>query len=177
MQNNKLKLKKAFTLIETLVAVTILSAAVAGPMALSIKSIGSAAVSQDQLVAFYLGQEVMEYVRNVRDTNLIGGNNWLNGLTDCLLSTSPNGCYIDVIKSPIIIAVCGTSCPKLDFDGVNYTYKTGGTDGNSIFIRTIKIELPFKGNNDEAKVSISVKWTGKYGGKTMNLEDNVFNWR
>ena len=44
-------------LIETLVAVTILSAAVVGPMVLSIKNIGTASVSQDQLVAFYLGQE------------------------------------------------------------------------------------------------------------------------
>src|SRR3989338_10664612 len=103
MRNNKLKLKKAFTLIETLVAVTILSAAVAGPMALSIKSIGSAAVSQDQLVAFYLGQEVMEYVRNVRDTNLIGGNNWLKGLTDFLFFTNPKSFFINVFKKTNII--------------------------------------------------------------------------
>ena len=172
-----LKFKTGVTLIETLVAITILSAAVAGPMVLSIKNIGIAAVSKDQLVAFYLGQEVIEYVRNVRDTNLIGGNNWLNGLTDCLLSTSPNGCYIDVIKSPIIIAVCGTSCPKLDFDGVNYTYKPGGTDGNTAFIRTVKIDDTVGIGGDEAKVNISVKWTGKYGGKIVNLQDNIFNWR
>src|SRR3989338_1659516 len=100
IENWKLKIEnsrcgRGFTLIETLVAVTILSAAVAGPMVLSIKSIGSASVSQDQLVAFYLGQEVVEYIRNIRDTNLISGNNWLDGLTDCLLSSGPNGCYID----------------------------------------------------------------------------------
>ena len=59
MKKNGLKFKKAFTLIETLVAITILSAAVAGPMALSIKNIGIAAVSKDQLVAFYLGQVVI----------------------------------------------------------------------------------------------------------------------
>ena len=94
----KHKLKHGFTLIETLVAITILSAAVAGPMVLSIKNIGTAAVSQDQLVAFYLGQEVFEYVKNTRDTNLLNeSSDWLAGLDNCKISGSA-GCYIDVIK-------------------------------------------------------------------------------
>ena len=170
MRNNKLKLKKAFTLIETLVAVTILSAAVAGPMALSIKSIGSASVSQDQLVAFYLGQEVMEYVRNIRDTNLINSSNdWTNGLGAC---KGVAGCYIDVKNNTV--TDCGTGCPKLKFDGQNYNYASGN---DTIFTRTVKIDDTVGVGGDEAKVSISIKWTGKYGGKTMNLEDNVFNWR
>jgi prepilin-type N-terminal cleavage/methylation domain-containing protein len=99
--------KRGFTLIETLVAVTILSAAVAGPMVLSIKSIGSASVSQDQLVAFYLGQEVVEYVRNVRDTNLIKSNGWLDRLSDCKGANGSAGCYIDVINDSI--TDCGTA--------------------------------------------------------------------
>ena len=178
MRNNKLKSKtNGFTLIETLVAIFILSAALASPMVLSIKSIGSASVSRDQLVAFYLGQEVVEYVRNVRDTNLISGNNWLDGLTDCLLSSGPNGCYIDVIKSPATVTVCETNCPKLDFDGINYTYKLGGGDGNTIFTRTVKIDDTIGIGGDEAKISVSIEWTSRYGGKTMNLEDNLFNWR
>ncbi len=192
MRNNKLKLKRAFTptpvfakkklvwgftLIETLVAITILSAAVAGPMILSIKSISSASVSQDQLVAFYLGQEVIEYARNVRDTNLISGNNWLNGLDVCKSADGSASCYIDVIKNPITVTVCGTNCPRLDFDGANYTYKSDGTDGNTVFTRTVKIENPVGTNYDEAKISVFVEWTGKYGGKTMNLQDNIFNWK
>ena len=173
MKKNE-KLKFGFTLIETLVAITILSAAVAGPMVLSIKNIGTASVSQDQLVAFYLGQEVFEYARNVRDTNILSeSSDWLGGLDVC----KTNGCYIDVIKSPVTMVACGTNCPKLDFNGVNYTYKPGGADGNSIFTRTVKIENPVGTNSDEAKISVSVKWTGKYGEKAMNLQDNIYNWR
>ena len=67
-------------------------------MVLSIKNIGTAAVSQDQLVAFYLGQEVFEYVKNTRDTNLLNeSSDWLAGLDNCKISGS-TGCYIDVIK-------------------------------------------------------------------------------
>ena len=172
MKKFKLKFKAGFTLIETLVAVTILSAAVAGPMVLSIKSISSASVSQDQLVAFYLGQEVIEYVRNVRDTNLINSSgDWLNGLNDCEISGSA-GCYIDVIKNPVTVTDCEVACSnKLKFDGTNYNY-TSVSDTN--FIRTVKIT---RLTADEAQIDVKVEWTGKYGAKTMTLQDNIFNWR
>ena len=177
MKKEKLNFKKAFTLVETLVAVMILSIAVVGPMFSSAQNIKLASFSQNQLVAFYLGQEAIEYVRNVRDTNLIGGNNWLNGLTDCLLSTSPNGCYIDVKNDEV--DTCGTSCSnKLRFDGVNYNYAPiSALNKETIFSRTVKIENPFNGNGDEAKVSITVNWMDRDIIKTMNLQDNIFNWR
>ena len=175
MKKNELKFKKAFTLIETLVAITILSAAVAGPMVLSIKNIGTASVSQDQLVAFYLGQEVIEYVRNVRDTNILKESvDWLDGLDVC----KTNGCYIDVLNETDPITDCGTSgCVnrlKFDKDTGKYNYTS---DEETIFTRTVKIENPVGTNSDEAKISVSIKWTGKYGEKIMNLQDNIFNWR
>lgn len=171
MKNKNLKC--GFTLIETLVAVTILSAAMVGPMILSIKNIGTASVSQDQLVAFYLGQEVIEYVRNVRDTNLINSSDdWLDGLIIC--TTSVAGCYIDVINNTV--NDCGTACSdNLKFDGINYTYEL--LDEETVFARTVKIENPVGINSDEAKIEVTVSWTGKYGAKTMKLQDNIFNWR
>ena len=99
---------------------------------------------------------------------------WLDGLENCKVNDSV-GCYVDVKNNTV--TDCGTGCPKLDFNGVNYTYKTDGTDGNSIFTRTVRIDDTVGVSGDEAKVSVSVKWTGKYGGKTVNLQDNIFNWR
>ena len=173
--------KHGFTLIETIVAVAILSAAVAGPMVLSIKNIGTASVSQDQLVAFYLGQEVVEYVRNVRDTNIINASSdWLNGLSAC---KGVSGCYID-IKNNIAPIVCDPDpkgCPKIKFNEnlKNYNYQpvVAGLNKETSFIRTVKIDNSIRTDGDEAKISIALKWTSKYGEKTMILQDNIFNWR
>lgn len=176
MKSNKLKQKTTgFTLIETLVAIFILSSAVAGPMVLSIKNISSASVSRDQLVAFYLGQEVLEYIRNVRDTNLINSNYWLEGLDECRTDSQPSGCYIDVLKDVTdvdAIKSCDPGgCPKIKFNGQNYSY-TSGDDSN--FTRTVKMVGI---GSDEAEVNVSVSWTSRYGDRTMKLQDNIFNWR
>src|SRR3989338_3109725 len=147
MKNEKLKF--GFTLIETLVAITILSAAVAGPMVLSIKNIGTASVSQDQLVAFYLGQEVFEYARNVRDTNILKESaDWLGGLENFKASGSA-GCYADVKNNTV--TNCGAvSCSnKLKFDGQNYNYTNGE---ETPFIRTVKIDDTVGDGGDEAKI-------------------------
>jgi len=190
-----LKFKSGFTLVETLVAIAILSAAIAGPLVLSIKNIGTANTSQDQLVAFYLGQEVIEYVRNVRDTNLIeksldGGVvfNWLKGLEDCI----KNDCYIDVAKESDDerVKACLGACPALTLDkstGVSGVYSYDPSGDKTPFTRTVKITKidptdDGSENYDEAKVEVEMTWKSKYGYgkdklKTMKLQDHIFNWR
>lgn len=76
----------AFTMIETLVAITILTMSVAAPLTLAAKSLQAAQYSRDQIVAFNLAQEAIEVVRAQRDSNLIqivAGNatlDWLEGV-------------------------------------------------------------------------------------------------
>lgn len=180
--------QKGFTLVETLVAIAILSAAIAGPLVLSIKNIGTANTSQDQLVAFYLGQEVIEYVRNVRDTNLIGKNlddtnfDWLKGLKDpCVSDDMSKTCYIDVASTADedeIVVSCNGACPNLKLKDNVYGYDYSGSP--TPFIRTVKITSPVDKNDDEAQVDVTMTWKSKYGKdklKTMKLQDHIFNWR
>lgn len=167
--NNRIK---GFTLLETIVAIAILALAIMGPLELAARSIGLANVSKNQIIAFYLAQDAMEYVKNVRDTNfLTTGANWLNGFDDC---RGVSGCYVDIPNDSI--NSCTGNCPVLKYDGGGLYYNhVAGTD--SVFTRTVKITNPVGGNADEARAQITVSWNEKMGQKTFTIEDNIFNWK
>lgn len=158
---------KGFTLIETLVAIAVLGMAIVGPLTLAIKSIGSAAISQNQITASYLAQEAIEYIKNHRDNNFLQNNDWLYGLKSCL---GGNTCYIDVINGEINTCI---DCPKIrfDFDNKQYNYKNGD---ETIFTRTVKIS---EKTIDETEIKVEVKWQEKFGEKSFTLQDNIFNWK
>ena len=66
------------------------------------KGLASAEAARLEITAFYLAQEAIEYVRNVRDTNALAGyggtSDWLIGDEDIsLLDTcfAPEGCGVD----------------------------------------------------------------------------------
>lgn len=176
--------KNGFTLIETIVAVAILSMAVAGPLTLATKNIGAAAVSSDQIIAFYLAQEATEYVRNKIDTNILNGKalegEWLDGIKDCV--DNENGCYVNINKGSGSIEGCLTSnCDEADsdaqlkFEDGYYVKASEHPDAvGTAFKRIIKI---VNINADEAGVSATVSWTSKYGEKHFTMHDDIYNWR
>src|SRR3954462_3848275 len=77
---------RGFTLLETMVAVSLLAVAIVAPMSLTAQSLASAYYARDEVTAFYLAQEGLEVVRNIRDNNILqnsqGGAtvNLLNGI-------------------------------------------------------------------------------------------------
>ncbi len=52
-----------FTIVETLVAVTVLMIAIAGPMVAASKGLNTALYARDQMTATFLAQEVMEVIK------------------------------------------------------------------------------------------------------------------
>ena len=105
------KQKKGFTIIETLVAITLLTISVTGPLALAAKGLAYSNYVRDEITAFYLANEGIDAVRNLRDTytrtggttNWIGqtkdasGNVVTSGLDRC---DRGEGCYFDVWDTP-----------------------------------------------------------------------------
>jgi len=171
-------LKKGFTLVETIVAVAILSMAVAGPLTLAIKNIGAAAVSSDQIIAFYLAQEGTEFVRNKIDENILNGSalldgEWLKDIKNYCVD-NPNGCYVSINQSGGSFGECSSSdCleGKLKFDE---TYYSSSGEQGTAFTRKIKINNT---SADEAQVSATVSWTSKYGERSFTMHDDIYNWR
>src|SRR6185436_5660312 len=77
---------KGFSIIETIVAIAILSVALAAPLTLAQRGLNSAVYARDQVAAFFLAQEAIEYVHNIRDNNNYTKVNqaaWLSGLSNC----------------------------------------------------------------------------------------------
>src|SRR3954462_4723522 len=62
---------RGFTLLETMVAVTLLAVAIVAPMSLTVQSLTSAYYARDEVTAFYLAQEGVESVRDFRDNNIL----------------------------------------------------------------------------------------------------------
>lgn len=170
--------QNAFTLIETLVAISLLMVAIVGPMGLAAKGVSSVIESKNQIIAFYLAQEGIEYIRLQRDNNTFLGLGWLTGLESCLVDLNVNGCRVDVTAPANNINACNdATCIPLRYDSLNdvyYTYSGGGSE--TIFTRVIKITQI--SNNIEAKIEAEVSWKNIFGvTKRVVLEENIFNWK
>lgn len=192
MTNNTAGGKNGFTLIETLVAVLILAVAIAGPLTIASQGLQTALVAKDQITAYYLAQDAIEYVRFIRDTNTLSGQPWLAGLDGTANGHtnggaaggncgSANGCNIDSVNDKTSTCL-GGPCAALNYDQSNhyYNYNTiSGTNPPTTFTRTVVIQTPVGTNADEALVTASVSWRDNAGNTHPPVveRENIFRWQ
>ena len=85
-------IKSGFTLVEALVAISILMIAIASPMSLAQKGLSSATLSKNQMIASFLAQDAVEAVKNIRDQIAVSQTtgDWLDNtvLEPCVCRTS-----------------------------------------------------------------------------------------
>ena len=165
---------KAFTLVEVLIAVSILIIGILSGFILVTKVIYSTAVIQDRLTASSLAQEGIELARQVRDSNflkIINGESvgWEDGLAD--------GSYTIESKAgseqPInLVPVDPGEAPNFFYDNDTriYNYTNGEP---TIFNREIKITTI---NNDEIRVESIMKWKTRAIDFDLIVEGHLFNW-
>lgn len=180
------KKNKGFTLVESLVAVAILSLSILSAFTAVQGSLQYSINTKDQITAFYLIQEAMEYVKNIRDENALmalsgAGNTWLTGLSSLTTDpcwyggsgTSQKVCRIDSPNKEE--DYCGNefgSCPVLKQDPVTKLFGyTGATD------TMFKRELQFTNISDgkEILVKIRVSWSSRGVDKTVEVSETLFN--
>lgn len=193
-----LQLNRGFSLIEGVIAVTLLIIAMLGPVTLAARSIYAARESQQEIVASYLAQEAIEVVHSYRGNNSsrdYGTNSrtlWkANLISPC---NTGEGCIIDVMDTlssasgsiwgPNVFVPCpGGSCAGSDW--VYYNTATGfyrqsnPPPSGSSWIRT-----PLRRNifieevvpDRQARVYVRVFYPGFGGERTFQVIDEIYNW-
>lgn len=178
-----------FTLLETLIAIFIMTVAFTALLTLMTTSMFSARYANNEITATYLAQEAMDYVRNDRDTTAFLNSNWsVSGITsfighygdpsrstDCF--DPLNGCMIDANLS--IVNPCLGSCPQLFYEnapggGAYYVYSSSSTTRPTSFVRTIKMDLV---NPEELAVTVIVSWKNGSVVRTQQLKASLLKWQ
>lgn len=183
---------RGFTLLETLIAVSILAIAIAGPIFVANRAIVAAQIARDQMTASYLAQEGIEYVRLMRDNEYLsfyraGGANvssaaWTDfvsgssaaSITSCKTST----CTFDPARtlgtgSNLSLTTCsGSSCAPLHLSGGAYTQTTAGSV--TPFTRTIQATDV---SSTEEKIVSKVAWQSHGTTYSVTVTDHLTAWQ
>lgn len=175
--------ERAFTLIETLVAISILTIAIVAPMTLVSRSIAAAYYARDQITAFHLAQEAIETVRHVRDHNVL--ETALGTPTDILLGIPLNTPFVvntveDIDDAIDEIPCISGTCPALQRDPTDtfYGYGAGWTDTR--FTRTVEAETVREDESEipqEIRISVTVSWqTSSFQSRSFTISENLYRW-
>jgi len=161
------KKPKAFTILEVMIAMLIVSLGLTAAIGLVISAFASSSFNTSKLIAAYLAQEGMEIVRNIRDSNWLTGNDWRDNLTDGdweadYQATSLNSC-------PSLCNYNDLHFLKIDSNGF-YNYNSGSVTN---FKRKITIG---DGDDNSFLVIVEVFWEER--GKKYNLkaQEILYNW-
>jgi len=164
--------QKGFTMVESLVAVTILVVAMAGPLTIAQKGLATASFAKDQVTAFFLAQDLVESILVQRSSNVIAGDNWLTGLSSCIGVV----CSADTINWLPTVCAGGTgTCENLRFS--NSTHMYGHDPGWTLtkFNREFTLsQVPL--NSNELALDIKITWTTGLLSKEINIREHIFNW-
>jgi len=194
-----IKTTEGFTLIETFVAITVLVIALAGPFTLVMKSLAVSKITKGQITAMYLAQEAIEYVRNIRDENILMGNYWLTDLngrkvrfpitnpiqyyndstSDCVSPDGSKKCIVDAPYRRTVTRCLGV-CPPLKFNSISKLYGynvSADPDDISVFTRTVEIDEIV--SNIEVVVTVTMEWQGQDdpGLRTFVMQEHLLNWQ
>jgi len=165
--NNFNKQQKGFTLIEMIVSVFIVTTGIIGVFSLVSNFSEQSQSVRDGTVASYLAQEGIEIVKNIRDTNMIGGLTWDNGFSSCY-----DGCEVEYNNESLV--------PWTDdgrffyLDGTTGFYKYIETpvagDIKTYYKRRLTITPVAQ---DEMHLRIDIY----YEGKSLTFFSKIYNWQ
>lgn len=167
-------MNKGFTLLEIIIAISILSIGIAGSVSLVNRTISLGFAVSKQLTAAYLAQEGMEIIHNIRHTNWIEDGvpilspvAWDDGLIDGDSCVNYN--------STSLITPCAAASRRLYIldDGTKLNYAHSVTPVITVFSRYINITHLLDSTEPYILVKSIVEWdTG-----TIQAEERLYNWK
>lgn len=176
-----MKTQAGFTLLETIVAISVLMLGVVGPLSLIQRNLKASRSASDRLVASFLAQEGIEAVRSVIANNSADTSDysqWLNDVTDppgqC---DNANRCIFDVALSYASnpLRACPGGCSRRMYQNTEGVYRQSRNDlsawGTATkFSRDISVIVVEPGKRITA--STTVWWTGG----NITLQEDIYNW-
>lgn len=173
-----------FTLIETLVAVLLLTMTIILPYYAIQRSLTATFNSRDDLIASSLAQEAIEYVRGVRDNNfLVGrtGDQWLYGIDggtgerNCIT----NDCSVDATRGSetnlAIVECTAAQCATTPlYLSSSNTYHQIVEGTRTPFVRYVRLST-VAGNPNAIRVTATVTWVYR-GTHSITVTEVLTNW-
>lgn len=176
---------RGFTILETLIGISILTLAITATFSSVQAGLSSSISARDQVLAFQLAQEAVEFIRNTRDGNTLNGVNWLTGIS--AVAGDPcyfgKACTVDATKTVATgaLAACSGapgagSCPNIrqDISGATYLYGMTGAWTLKNFNREVSITSV---NSNEILVTVHMYWTKGTTAKTFDIKEIIYNWQ
>ncbi len=182
-----LSTKTGFTLVELLIAISILSLSILAAFTAVSNNLKGTNFSQDQVEAYYLADEGIEFIRNLRDENGIkniqafGASttqvSWLAGIADAP-SDPCYGSKVCIVDSPLktLTACSGVaeSCPFLRMDSATGLFGYTGSWDVTGFRRSIVVSVV---SPSEATISVTVSWTTNGIAKNYTESETIRAWQ
>ncbi len=180
--------KRGFTLIETMVAITVLAIALVGPFVAVRSALTGAYTARDQLVASSLAQEALEYVRSVRDNNYLNNDRaWMDGLSSlaCYGASPGSYCTVDPTRGDLhtssdAVAAYTTVAPGNCASGARCLYLSSAKLYNqqlegtpTRFKRVIQIRHV---SATEVVVTAQVHWSTNGKVYSVTVSDTLRDW-
>lgn len=188
---------QGFTLVETMVAITILAFALVGPFTAVQTALSNSYLARDQLTAASLAQEAQEYIISIRDNNYLATprRGWLDGFNSA--TQGRNRCY--GAYNATVTGFCTVDPTLGDFHVsgsasamVGYTsaqassivplyissgnmYQQTAVGTRSKFTRTVRIQ-ELTNTNDEVRVTVVVSWTTANKPYSITVVNTLRDW-
>lgn len=195
MHKKKVLSHRGITLIEAIVAISVLVFAIAGPLTLASSSLRASREARTELVATHLAEEALEVVHNIRSNNsaddsTVNRTQWMQQI----FNRCSAGCVVDVtdhvgtgVWGPNALIQCPSghcaAIAPLYFNGQTSLYRQSGTAlGDPWRPSQFSREVLVQGIDDvsnpgrQVRVTATVTYSSYTGLRTVRISEDLYNW-